>query len=184
MSAFNTKAYYGSFAKFFHWTIALLIIGLLCVGLLMGGIADETLRYKIYNIHKLTGLTVLLLVILRSLWALINIKPELPAHMSKLERLAEKIGHYALYLLMFAMPLSGWIMSSAAGYYPTLCHFEFVMPFIHKSKPIASFANQAHEVMAYVLIVIVLGHIIAALRHHCVNKDNVLKRMMPGNHNF
>lgn len=176
----NTETSWGSVAKLFHWTISLLIIGLLIVGALMG-YAPPSLKGIIYNTHKLIGLFVLLLVILRISWRCINITPRLPDALPRWMVHASQISHRLLYLLMLSMPISGWVMSSAAGqqYHPHLFGFTFGLP-IATNRALAQSANQAHELLAWMLLMVLITHISAALYHHFIRKDEILIRMMPG----
>lgn len=180
MALMNTNSKYGSLAKWLHWIIAILIIVMLVVGFFMGDLPKETgLQGFTYNAHKITGLIILLLVCIRFIWTLINVKPDLPGTPSFLEKFAERSVHWLFYLVMFAMPLSGWIMATAAGYNPHMFGIHFAMPFIHKSKSLSDFAESTHEIIAWVIIVLLVLHIAAALFHHIVKKDDVLKRMRP-----
>ncbi len=97
----NTPKQYGSITKIFHWTIALLIIGMLCLGFFMSG--------PIVNVHKLVGLLILVLVAARLIWKLFNPQPTLPETVSHLEKIAARSVQGLLYLCMFGMPLSGWV---------------------------------------------------------------------------
>src|SRR4051812_37121726 len=112
MALRNTTQSYGSIAKSLHWLIALLIIGMLIVGLWMIGLPLSPAKFKIYGLHKSFGITILSLAALRLLWKWINESPLLPDAMNKLEKFLAKAGHAGLYVLIFAMPLTGWCMSS------------------------------------------------------------------------
>lgn len=180
MSLFNSRTEYGSLAKFFHWTVSILIITLLCVGFFMGDISDKPTRFQVYHIHKLVGLTVLTLVLLRMLWTLINNKPEYPDTMPAWQVSAARISHMLLYLAILTMPLTGWLMSTAAGYAPKLFSMKLAMPFVAVSKPLAGLANNLHELCAYLIIGLLCVHVGAAIKHHIIDKDNILKRMLPG----
>src|SRR5579883_1153114 len=116
MSLKNTKTAYGSISKSFHWLIFLLLAFMLILGYLMDDLPKE---YKAlaYNTHKLTGLSILVLMIVRLVWALMNPKPAL-LNVSVWERLAEHFMHFLLYAVVIAMPIAGWIGSSAAGKVP------------------------------------------------------------------
>jgi cytochrome b561 len=127
------------------------------------------------------GLTVLSLVILRILWALTSIKPGLPEIMKPWERYSERYLHFTLYLLLLIMPLSGWLMSTAAGYAPSFFGlFSIPMPRISHNENLAGFAGEIHYKVAWLLILLVSIHILAAFKHHFIDKDNILKRMWPG----
>jgi cytochrome b561 len=177
MAIRNTDNSYGSVAKFFHWLIFILVTIMLIVGFTMDGIANPALKGLVFNIHKLTGVSVLMLMILRALWAATNPKPELFAA-NLIQRLAERIGHFILYALLIIMPLSGWVAVSAAGRPPKLGDMALQLP-IPQSKALVKQAFTLHGLLAYVIIVFVILHIFAALYHHFIKKDEVLKRMMP-----
>lgn len=177
----NTQEHYGSVSKLFHWLMFLLILGMLIVGLSLDSIDDKALRSIVIGLHKSTGLLVLTLVCLRALWALMNPKPGSAPGTSPMEHVAERGGHLALYFLMFAMPITGWVMSTAAGYIPDFYGlFSVAAPGIAKNKPLSELFGQAHEILAWTIIVVVSGHIAAAMYHHYIRKDNILRRMIPG----
>src|ERR1700722_20116700 len=112
MCVFNTSTAYGVVAKFFHWLIFILIVGMLVVGYLLEDVPKDWQR-TVYNMHKLTGLTLLCLVMLRLVWALINKKPALPPSTSLFEKMGERLVHGLLYVALIAMPLAGWIGATA-----------------------------------------------------------------------
>jgi cytochrome b561 len=176
----NTRYAYGSVAKFFHWTVSIFVITLLIVGFTMVNfIADKPLKYLIFDWHKIFGLTVLCLVTLRLLWRWFNVTPKLPERMPLWEKIIERLVKFALYLALFLMPLSGWIFSSASGYPPKLGSFTLNMPFISENKLIAKQFLSIHSFLAFTIIILLLLHIVGALKHHFINKDNVLRRMLP-----
>lgn len=131
-----------------------------------------------YDIHKLMGLTILGLVILRLLWALINPKPVLPAETFPLQKLAERLFHAMLYMFVILMPLAGWIGSVAEGRAPYLGHVSFELP-IDQNKALADAAFNLHGTTAIILIVLISLHTLAALYHHFIRKDDILMRMLP-----
>lgn len=175
----NTTETYGSVAKFLHWAIFLLIAALLTIGFLMTDMSNGPDKFKIYGIHKATGIIVLMLVMLRLGWKLANVSPLLPDSLHKWEKLAAHLGHALLYVLIIAMPLSGWLMSSAAGLSVSVFGL-FTMPdLIAPDKPFGKLMREVHGWLAYAILVMVSLHIIAALLHHFYYKNNVLKRMLP-----
>lgn len=180
MSINNTEASYGSVAKFFHWTIAVVIYTMLFVGYYMGSIEPDSTKFKVYMLHKSFGLTVLLLVLLRFIWRMKSTVPTLPDSVPGWQKLAARLVQYGLYTALILMPLSGWIMSCAAGYVPTYFDlFAVPLPGIEKSKALAHTASSAHEIIAIVLISLIVIHVLAALKHHFIDKDNVLRSMLP-----
>src|SRR5689334_2393960 len=112
----NTEQSYGSVAKFFHWAIFLLIAGLLTVGYIMTGMENGPDKFQLIGLHKSIGVTVLTLALIRLGWKLANVAPLLPDSLHRYEKLAAHTGHALLYMLMIIMPISGWLMSSAAGF--------------------------------------------------------------------
>ncbi|MGM0422736.1 MAG: cytochrome b, partial [Pseudomonadota bacterium] len=168
----NTSTYYGSLAKLFHWTIALLIIGMLGVGFYMHGLDPTPFKFKIYTWHKSIGLLVLALVVLRLVWRLINPSPALlKAQMKTWEIKLAHLTHFLLYLCLFLMPLSGWLMASAdSNPDPTI--YGFAMPqLIDADKRLAGWFFQIHFITAWTLIGLIVLHVAGAFKHHFVNKD-------------
>jgi cytochrome b561 len=175
----NTVNSYGSVAKFLHWLIFLLIATLLVIGFLMTGMENSPDKFKIYGIHKSVGIIVLLTVILRLLWKAINIYPPLPDTLSKWDKLAAHAGHALLYVLIIAMPLSGWLMSSASGFSVSVFGWFILPDLIAPDKELGKQLRDNHGWLAYAIIVMVSLHVIAALLHHFYFKNNVLRRMLP-----
>ena len=171
----NTAFTYGLIAKLFHWIIALLVISMLCFGFFMGDFS-KALQPTVYNTHKLIGLTILTLMVCRLLWALTNIKPVLPLGTKPFEKLAERTGHFTFYLLLLLMPLTAWVGTSMAGQPPHLFGTKLALP-IHGSKALIETCFELHNTIAVLLIVLVTGHVMAALYHHFLRRDNILSRM-------
>jgi len=175
MSLRNSAYEYGHLAKIFHWLIFILLAFMIVYGYFLDDI-PKPYQPAAYNIHKLTGLLILVLMLLRGSWALINIKPTLPAN-HRWENLTERTVHGLLYIVVIAMPLAGWIGSTAAGHPPRLGSFNMLLPIV-QNKAVANVAFTLHGYLAIAIIVLVSIHVLAALFHHCVRKDNVLRRMI------
>ena len=173
----NTLTSYGVVAKFFHWTIAFLIIFMLTFGYFLGDF-PEAYKGTVYNLHKLTGLLILSLMLLRLCWALMNPKPILPVTIPGWQLVAERVVHCSLYIAAIGMPLAGWIGSCAAGRYPHVGDLEFILP-IPQNKGIVEAAFNMHSIFAIALIILISIHALAALYHHFVKQDQILKRMLP-----
>jgi cytochrome b561 len=136
-------------------------------------------RLKLYNWHKWAGVTILVLSAARLLWRLMHPVPPLPSTMSAWQRAASHVSHYALYVFFFAVPLTGWAYSSAAGF-PIVWFGVIPLPdFVGKNRELAELIKPFHRYAAYALATVVVIHIAAALKHHFVDRDSVLKRMMP-----
>lgn len=174
----NTQTSYGSVAKFFHAVIALLVIAMLVFGFFLEDVPKDYQGFA-YNVHKLTGIAILFLMVLRLMWALVNPKPVAAAGTKPWERSLEKAVHFLLYFLVILMPLAGWVGSAAAGRPPHLGSFEFNL-LIPVNEALSSAAFVMHGQTAFFLIALISLHVLAALFHHFVKKDNILMRMMPG----
>lgn len=173
----NTDAQYGSVAKFFHWVVFLLVAALLLVGYFMGDISDKATKIQVVNVHKLVGLSVLILMLLRMTWSMTNRKPSLPFGTPQWQKRIERIVHYLLYLLIIAMPLSGWVMSCAAGHVPQLGSWVFSLP-VPKNEALSDFSFQVHSWLAIAIIALVSLHILAAFYHFLIKKDDIFQRML------
>lgn len=183
MSIKNTETTYGSIAKAFHWIMFLILAGLVIVGFYMGGLPSETpdqasYKFGFYDLHKSFGLLVLILVILRLGWRMANPVPKMPDTMSKIESLSAHTMHILLYILMLAQPLSGWLMSSYGGH-PVKFFGQLVPALVDKDKAMGGIMHESHEIIAFLLIITFVIHVLAALYHHFVKKDDVLLRMSP-----
>lgn len=179
MQARNTNQRYGWISIVFHWLMAALIIAMLALGLVMEDLEDP-LRGQIYGLHKATGIVILFLALLRLIWRSTNARVAMPATMDLLKRRLAHVTHVALYVLMLCIPLSGWVMSDAAGY-PVSVYGLFTMPSLaEKDKILREIAGETHELLAFGLMALLALHIAAALYHHVMVKDDVLRRMLPG----
>lgn len=175
----NTNEQYGGVAKSFHWVIALLVIGMLCVGLYMTGLDLSPQKLQIYGLHKSVGITILVLVSMRLLWRLMNAHPiALPNH-QKWEKVLAKVIHGLLYVALFLMPLSGWIMSSAKGFSVSVFGLFTLPDLVRPSEELAKNAVQVHEIIAYTMIVMIGLHFAGAMKHHVIDRDSTLRRMLP-----
>jgi cytochrome b561 len=175
---------YDAVAVILHWTMALGIVALLAIGLVMKHADISRLHmFQLYQLHKSIGVVILWLIVLRIVWRLTHRAPLLPDSMPPLEREAAHLGHRALYALMLVIPLLGWAVVSAATLnIPTVLfgvlpwpHIPFLEHLSDKA-PVEKALELAHAWGAYLLIVLVLGHIAAALRH-AAKGDVPLTRM-------
>ncbi|WP_366910636.1 cytochrome b [Methylotenera sp.] len=162
-----------------HWLMALLIISLFAVGLYMHDLPLSPWKLKIFSWHKWAGVTAFLLVMIRLGWRFTHRPPPLPISMSKSVKLAAHIGHGLLYLLMIAIPLTGWLMSSAKGFQTVYFGLIPIPDLLAKNKELGSLLRDVHETLNFVLIAIVIGHAGAAFKHHFIDKDDVLTRILP-----
>lgn len=177
MSIRNTENSYGWLAKFFHWVISPLIIVMLIFGFFLDKLSKD-FQPTAYNYHKLTGLLILTLVVLRILWTVINPKPKLPEDTLLWQRIAEHVVQGLMYVSIFMMPLVGWLGASYAGYAPHLGQLQLKLPVSHDLSK-AELFFKLHELFAFLLIGLLIIHVSAALYHHIIKKDMILKRMLP-----
>ena len=161
-----------------HWITAVLIICLAIVGLIMSELPTSAFKMQVFALHKSFGITVLALTMLRLAWRLFAGTPHAIAG-SRLQTLAAKIVHAAMYGILIAMPLSGWLYNSASGF-PLRWFGVISLPklFTGFNPSIKAFALNIHESLFYVLAALLLVHASAALYHHYIVRDNTLKRMI------
>ena len=178
MPARNTAERYGWVSLTLHWLTVLLIVGLAVVGLTMDDLPNGPQKIQVFALHKSTGLTVLALTVLRLAWRLYAGAPPM-VPMPTWQRFAAHGSHAALYGLLLAMPLSGWLYNSASGF--SLKWFGLVsLPKLAAYDPgLKHLAHELHEGLAKVLLLVVAVHVAAALKHHFVERDVTLHRMLP-----
>lgn len=178
----NTPRGYGLIAVLFHWAMAALIIALSVLGLYMVrlpdvGFSEEKILLILF--HKELGMLILMLAALRWIWRLCNVLPELAGHLPDWQKLAARFVHLCFYGLMFALPLTGWLMSSAAGI-PVSFFGLFTLPDpIARDDALFRTLIDVHKVLGHVTIALVFVHAGAALRHHFHFKDDTLRKMWP-----
>lgn len=162
-----------------HWLLALMILGSLGVGLYMTGLPFSPARLKLYNWHKWAGMTILALSAVRLLWRLARQRPaDLP--MPAWQRRAAHGTHAALYALFFAVPLAGWAYSSAAGI-PVVVYGVLPLPdWVAPDRELSETLKPLHHWLAYTLAAAIGLHVAAALKHHFIDRDGLLQRMLPG----
>lgn len=183
MTLKNTDHSYGNIAKAFHWIMFLILSGLVIVGYYMSGLptdspAEVADKLALYDWHRSFGIVILFLVVLRLGWRLVNPVPKMPDSMSRIESFTAHAMHILLYLLMFAQPLSGWLMTSYSGRVVKFFGLEFP-GLADKDKVMADFFHESHEIMAVLLIILFVVHVAAALFHHFIRKDDIMRRMSP-----
>lgn len=171
---------YSKPAVFFHWLVFLMMSGSLIMGFYMGDLPKGPEKLQFISWHKWAGVTLFMVVLMRLTWRLLNKPPALPSSMPVWQVKAANASHLALYLLMLIMPLSGWLMSSAKGY-TTVWFGVLPLPdLIGKNPDLGKTLAEVHEILAYLIIGLVGVHAAAAIKHHFVDRDDVLARMLPG----
>lgn len=181
MEVKNSKNKYGLVSIFFHWVIALLIIFELILGIYMVDLPLGLQKVMLYGWHKEFGTLVLMLVSLRVAWRISNVVPLLPSHMLSWQKLGARIVHFLLYVFMVAMPMTGWLLSSAAGFPISFFGFFILPEILSPNDDLRFLFAEAHKWLGYGFIALIGLHIAAAFHHYFVYRDNILKRMLPWN---
>ncbi len=193
MSLTNSFSRYGSVAKSFHWATVLLIFTAFPVGYFANELAHQinaadfdgdagiiSRATLLFSLHKTLGVTAFFTALLRILWAITQEKPGLLHPDTKGEALVAEAVHWLLYALMLLVPLSGWIMhASEVGYAPIWWPFGQGLPFVPQSHTLAEIAAGVHWLFVWTLFGVVGLHVAGALKHHIIDKDSTLMRMLP-----
>jgi cytochrome b561 len=170
---------YNNTAIAFHWLIALMIIGSFTMGLVMTEMSLSPTRLQYYSWHKWAGVTILGLATMRLLWRLTHAAPAYPQTMPGWQKTAANALHGLLYVLMFAVPVSGYFYTLAAGY-PVVYFGLFELPvLIAKNDELKPVLKEVHFWLNMGLAASVGVHLAAALKHQFIDRDGILKRMMP-----
>jgi cytochrome b561 len=169
-------ARYTTIAVALHWLVALLIFAGFPLGLYMVELPLSPDKLRLYSYHKWIGVTVLMLVAVRLAWRATHLPPPLPG-MPVWQRRTSGAVHALLYVLMFAVPLSGWLMSSAKGF-PTVWFGVLPLPdLVAKNRELGDLLANVHKVLNFTLLALVVVHIGAALHHHFIERRPFLQRM-------
>jgi cytochrome b561 len=178
----NTEDRYGTIAILFHWSVAVLVIALAILGVYMAALPDIGFNRKKITLvlcHKEMGLVVLVLLATRLAWRVTQILPRLVEHLPDWQKVAARFVHLSFYALLFALPMTGCLMSSAAGI-PVSFFGLFMLPdFVHRDEDLFQRYIAMHKWLGYVLILLIFIHAGAALRHHFVFKDATLRKILP-----
>jgi cytochrome b561 len=174
------REHWGSLAKAFHWTIVVLLLVQGTIGLVMVQLPKRPSVIPVFDFHKSLGLSILALAVLRLAWRAFDARPDFPATMPPRQALAARTGHALLYLLLFAVPLTGWWFDSVAALRPL--HWFGLVEVPHLTGPdpdLKHLAAETHEILFWMLIAVAAGHAAIALLHQFVTRDGVLARMWP-----
>ncbi|NQV86884.1 MAG: cytochrome b [Woeseiaceae bacterium] len=175
----NTGDTWGVVARTFHWVFAVIIF----VQLVLGKVAEEARmspqKLDLFVWHKSIGVTILLLLTFRIVWRLINTPPETVAGIARWEHWAARVGHILLYGLMIAVPISGWWVSDTSRI-PFEAFWLLPVPdLLEANRDVSQVAETVHGILTKTLLVLIVVHIVAALRHHFILGNDTLRRMLP-----
>jgi cytochrome b561 len=170
---------YHPVARALHWLSALAVIGLLGIGLWMTGLPVSLQKLQVYGWHKSIGLAVLLLTALRLAWRWYSPPPPLPDTIASWERRLAPIGHWTLLALLLATPVSGWLMSSAAGVSVAWFGVVPLPDLVGRDRDLFAVLQGTHYVLSRALMVVVVLHLAAVVRHDLLRRDGIFRRMSP-----
>jgi cytochrome b561 len=176
----NTEQGYGPIARALHWWMAILLVGLVSLGLYMTAQPDGDPKWQLYDLHKSLGALAFLLALARLAWRHRSPPPALPETMKAFDQRAAHAGHLLLYAAMFALPVTGYLDSSLGGYHLSFFGWFDVPMIFAKDETLAKIVVEMHEWLGYALALLVIIHAGAALKHHLVDRDRVLMRMLRG----
>jgi cytochrome b561 len=179
MPSQSSPTRYTAVAQTFHWIIAALVVTQFTLAYLEHDLPIGAHKLALLARHKSFGMTVLMLAILRLLWRLTHQPPPLPSGMTTLERNLARVTHLAFYVLLFVMPITGWMMSSAKNYSVSWFGLFTWPDLIGKNEAAFNLLHSTHELLSDILFAVAVLHILAALKHHFWNRDDVLLRMLP-----
>ena len=162
-----------------HWLIVLLIFAAFPLGLYMHDLPLSPHKLRLYSYHKWIGMMVLLFAVIRVYWRATHRPPVMPENMVKWEKLAAHTMHFALYVLIFIVPITGWLLSSAKGFQVVLFGVLPLPDLVGKNKELGDLLQEVHKVLNFLMLGLVLAHIAAALKHHFIERDDILVRMIP-----
>lgn len=162
-----------------HWLAALLIFAAFPLGVYMSDLQLSPLKLQLISYHKWLGVTIFLLAIARLAWRAKHTPPPLPDSMLTWQQTVTHAVHHLLYVLIIAIPLSGWLMSSAKGFQTVYFGVLPLPDLIGKDKELGDILREVHELLNYTMLVLVMAHTGAALKHHFIDHDGVLARMLP-----
>jgi cytochrome b561 len=172
--------HWGSLAKFFHWTVVLLILVQGTIGLILVELPKTPSAIPVFTLHKSLGLTILTLAMLRLTWRVFDPRPAEPAGIPHSQALLARGGHALLYALLFAVPLTGWWFDSLSGLRPLYFFGLFEVPhLVAPDKALKDLASDTHETLFWLLIAVAAGHAAIALVHQFAHRNNILGRMWP-----
>lgn len=171
---------YTPVAKALHWTMAIVIICAWAVGYYSSTLRQfPKLEHQTIMLHKSIATVTIFLLAARILWRLTHRPPQTIDHLSALERRAAIAGHFILYVCMIALPATGWLWASAAGYPVPVAGLFFLPPLMVKTPELAPVFRQIHFCFAYAIAFLVVGHALMALKHHFFDGNESLRSMLP-----
>ncbi len=174
----NSATHWGLVSRLLHWFTAIAVFFMFAVGITMINMRLSPMKLEMFIVHKSTGMLILVVVLLRILWRLMNPAPRPSRHLSQFQRRVAGTGQWLMYCLLVAIPVSGWVINSAANFPLRWFGLFEIPPITGPSIEIEDMAKTTHLVLICCLAAIVLIHIGAALHHHWIKRNDILKRML------
>lgn len=162
-----------------HWLVALLIFAAFPLGLYMHDLPLSPTKLRLFSYHKWIGVTVFLLAVIRVTWRGTHRPPLMPDTMLRWEKIAAESVHYLLYTLIFVIPITGWLMSSAKGFQTVWFGVLPLPDLVGKDKELGKLLEEVHAYLNYFMLGLVIAHVGASLKHHFIERDDILTRMVP-----
>ena len=175
----NSPNRYTPTAIALHWLAALLIFSAFPLGLYVHEMALSPLKLKLLSYHKWLGVTIFLLTVARIAWRATHTPPPLAATIPLWQQQVAHVLHLLLYILLLLIPLSGWLMSSAKGFPVVYLGLVQLPDLVDKDKLLGDLLAEVHKLLNFGLLALVGMHIGAALKHHFIERDDTLRRMLP-----
>ena len=170
---------YSGVAIGLHWLMLLALASAFAMGLYIQELPFSPNKLRLISYHKWAGVTIFMVLLFRVYWRLSHPPPALPAEMPRWQQHAAAATHLALYALMFLIPVTGWLMSSAKGFQTVWFGVLPLPDLLEKNTETGDLLKQIHMLLNFVLVGTVFAHAGAALKHHFINHDDVLTRMLP-----
>lgn len=175
----DTTERFGAVTKLFHWVTFALVALLFALGWYMVDLPIDPRTFELYALHKSLGLTVLGLTLLRFAWRTANPTPVALGDLAAWQRSAARVVHGALYAILIALPMSGWLLSSAADFLPSWFGLFELPALVEPDDQLREQTIILHRVLGWILLAVLGAHVAAAVHHHAVHKDATLQRMLP-----
>ena len=174
----NSTTYWGLISRLFHWLMAICILFTTGLGITMINVRLSPMKLEMFIVHKSIGIGLLIAVIARITWRLINATPQLPDSVSRTEARLARLWQVWMYLLLIAIPLSGWVINSAANFSLNWFGLFEVPAIVEPDLVIEEYAKRTHLFLLILFGLTLSVHIFAALRHHFIYRNDVLRRML------
>lgn len=172
-------AEYSGIAKLLHWTVAVCVLTLIAAGLTMNEVEPGTLQNVLYTVHRSLGVLVLFLMLIRLTYRLVHGAPPHEPTLTAMQRMVSHAVHMALYALLIAQPIIGWVATSAYGAKISFFGLFTLPDLVAKDQALSEPLFAVHHWMGLLIAALAGMHIAAALFHYFIRKDGVLQRMLP-----